>query len=121
MLRGEERRKHIRIFLPDGKVRFLTEEYLALIGRTIDISIGGARFYCEMKLDISEVINLEIILPNKVKFKCAAKIMHIERDESQMIYGVCFENLGEKEREDLGNFIVGMRANQDDMLRKKLE
>lgn len=117
---GEERRKYIRIFLPGGKVRFLSGQYLALVGRMVDVSVGGVSFISEMKLSIDESVNLEIVIPDGVKFKCLAKIVRIESKANQIICAASFVNLGESEQKKLGEFIMKMRSIQDKLLKKNL-
>ncbi|MFH1368704.1 MAG: PilZ domain-containing protein [Elusimicrobiota bacterium] len=123
MMKGEERRKHIRIFLPGGQVRLVSGPLLALIGKVINISIGGIKFSCESEVNVGDSFDLEITLPNSLKFKCTAKIVYvetIENNENQVVCGAQFVNLSTREQIDLGEFILKMRAEQDNILKNEL-
>lgn len=117
---GEERRKKIRIFLPDGKVRQLSSGISVLVGRALDISVSGVRFICETKVEVGEELDLEIVIPNTSRFKCITKVVHLDAAGKQMICGAAFMNLNEKEQISLGEYIMKAKANQDKMLRENL-
>ena len=55
MLKGEERRKHIRIFLPGGQVRLVSGILLVLVGKVVDVSLGGVKFICSPEFSIGDV------------------------------------------------------------------
>lgn len=123
MMKGEERRRHIRIFLPGGQVRLVSGPLLALIGKVIDISIGGLKFVCESEIKVGDTFEMEITLPNAMKFKCGAKVVYvenIENNENQLICGAQFMDLSGKDQLDLGEFILKMRAEQDQILKQEI-
>jgi hypothetical protein len=120
---GEERRKHIRIFLPGGQVRLVSGILLVLVGKVVDISLGGMKFVCSPEFNVGDEPGLEVTLPNGMKLKCAAKICHmetIENNQNEAIYGAQFTGLGTNEQAELGEFIMKQRAEQDGFLNKKL-
>jgi len=122
MLRGEERRKHIRIFLPGGQVRLVSGILLVLVGKVVDISLGGVKFVCSPEFNIGDSIGLEVTLPNGMKLKCSASICHMEtreNNQNEALYGVQFDDLGTNEQAELGEFIMRLRAEQDGFLNKK--
>jgi c-di-GMP-binding flagellar brake protein YcgR len=123
MPQGEERRKHIRIFLPGGQVRLVSGILLVLVGKVIDISLGGVKFVCSPEFSSGDEIGMDLTLPNGLKLKCTAKICYREdRDNNQneAVYGAQFVNLGTSEQAELGEFIMKQRAEQDGFLNKKL-
>jgi cell division protein YceG involved in septum cleavage len=121
---GEERRKHVRIFLPGGQVRLVSGMLLALVGKVIDISVGGVKFIGNTGFSAGDDIDLEVTLPSGMKFKCIARIAHYENipnNEQQIIYGAQFINLSLNERLELGEYVMKKRAEQDDLLHQELE
>lgn len=120
-LKGEERRKHIRIFLPGGQVRLISGPFLALIGKVMDLSLGGIKFISESRdFNKGDKLDIEVTLPNGIRFKCQAGINFIENIDNQIIYSVQFENLGFREQIELGEFIVQIRAEHDEFIKKNL-
>lgn len=123
VIKGEERRKHIRIFLPGGQVRLVSGPLLALVGKVIDISIGGLKFICESDVHIGDVFSMEITLPNGMKFKCTAKVVYVEiiqDNENQVLCGAQFVEMSTQEQLELGEFILKIRAEQDNILKQEL-
>ena len=122
-MKGEERRKHIRVFLPNGQVRIVSGPFLALVGKVINLSVGGLKFSCDSDVNVGDSFDLELTLPNSMKFKCAAKIVYIENLEdtgNQVVCGAQFVDLSVKEQLDLGEFILKMREEQDNLLEDEL-
>jgi hypothetical protein len=122
MLKGEERRKHIRIFLPGGQVRLASGILLVLVGKVMDISLGGVKFVCSPEFNVGDDIELEVTLPTGIKLKCTAKICHMEsreNNQNESIYGAQFLDLGTNEQAELGEFIMRLRAEQDGFINKK--
>jgi hypothetical protein len=122
-MRGEERRKHIRIFLPNGQVRLVSGPLLALVGKVVNISVGGIKFISESDFKVGDIIDLEISLPNGIKFKSACRIVYVEalgNNENQMVCGAQFADLNVKQQLDLGEFILKVRAEQDKILKDEL-
>jgi len=120
---GEERRKNIRIFLPGGQVRLVSGILLVLVGKVVDISLGGMKFVCTPEFNVGDEPALEVTLPNGMKLKCNAKICHmetIENNQNEAIYGAQFTGLGTSEQAELGEFIMKQRAEQDGFLNRKL-
>ena len=123
MMKGDEQRKHIRIFLPGGQVRLVSGPLLALIGKVIDLSIGGIKFICESNVKVGDNFDMEITLPNAAKFKCAAKVVYVENiesNENNVICGAQFLDMSTKEQLDMGEYILRLRAEQDNILKKEL-
>lgn len=123
MLKGEERRKHIRIFLPGGQVRLVSGILLVLVGKVVDISLGGVKFACSPEFATGDEIGIEVTLPSGLKIKCTAKICHVENvenNQNEAVYGAQFIGLGANEQAELGEFIMKQRAEQDGFLNKKL-
>jgi c-di-GMP-binding flagellar brake protein YcgR len=121
---GDERRKHVRIFLPGGQVRLASGMLMALVGKVVDLSIGGVKFACNVGLNIGDEIDLELTLPTGLKFRCGARIVHAENlggKENNVVYGTQFNGLGPREQQELGDYIMKKRAEQDDMLHHELE
>ena len=121
---GEERRKHIRIFLPGGQVRLSSGPLLVFVGKVVDISVGGIKFISESEFSEGETLDLEIKLPSGVKYICSAKIIHVDRMEKKdnmIMCGARFTGLNDAEQKDLGELIMRMRAEQDDILKNKLK
>lgn len=119
---GEERRKHIRIFLPGGQVRLTSGPLLVFVGKVVDISVGGIKFISETEFSQGETLDLEIKLPSGVKYICSARIIHASRMESKenvVMCGAQFIGLSETEQKNLGELIMRMRAEQDDILKDK--
>ena len=58
VMKGEERRKHIRVFLPNGQVRLVSGPFLALVGKVINLSVGGLKFLCESDVKVGDVFDL---------------------------------------------------------------
>ena len=115
---GEERRKHVRIFLPGGQVRISSGELMVLVGKVVNISVGGIQFFCNFGLNIGDEIDLELTLPTGVKYRCSARIVHSEKSGSrdhQVAYGSQFLNLGVREQQELGDYIAKKRAEPDKM------
>lgn len=122
--KGEERRKHVRIFLPGGQVRVASGMLMALAGKVINISVGGVEFCSTAGFNPNDEIDLEVTLPTGMKFKCVARVVHFEQgtgNDNQVMYGAEFVELGARERLELGEYIMRKRAEQDDLLKKKLE
>ena len=122
MLKGEERRKHVRIFLPGGQVRLVSGILLVLVGKVVDISLGGVKFVCSPEFDVGDDIGMELTLPTGMKLKCTAKICHMENRENnqnESIYGAQFVDLGTNEQAELGEYIMRLRAEQDSFLNRK--
>jgi hypothetical protein len=122
MTKGEERRRYIRIFLPGGQVRLISGPFLALVGKVLDISVGGIRFICESEFAAGESLNLEIALPNGMKLDCIAKIIYAEKspqNAKQILFGAQFISLTVSQKTKLGEFIIQMRAEQDGFLKQK--
>ncbi|MBN1822862.1 MAG: PilZ domain-containing protein [Endomicrobiales bacterium] len=120
---GEERRKHIRIFLPGGQIRLVSGILLVLVGRVVDISLGGIKFVCSADFKIGDEVDLEVTLPTGMRFKCNGRVCHMEEiqgNESERIFGTQFVNLGVREQFELGEYIMKKRAEQDDILHDKL-
>ncbi len=115
-MRGDERRRHIRIFLPGGQVRLSTGPLMALVGKIRNISVGGMKIACEARLAVGETIRLEFSLPDGVRFQCAATIVYAEKDASngkQLLYGTQFLDLSPRDTGILGDFIMRMKEEQD--------
>ncbi len=110
---GEERRKHIRVFFPGGKVRIKSGQIFALVGKIVDLSLGGIRFTTETDFTSGETITIEIILVDGMKFKCDAKVIHLETEGNQNMCGVSFLNLAEQDEQELGELVMTMRSRQD--------
>lgn len=123
VMKGEERRKQVRIYLPDGEVRISSGMIFALAGKVVDISIGGIKLICSADFEPESVIDLEVTLPTGTKFKCLARIIYKEQSKDlkkESIYGAEFVDLGKDEKARLGEFIMEIRRKQDDMLQNKL-
>ena len=123
VMKGEERRKHIRVFLPNGQVRLVSGPLLALVGKVINLSVGGIKFSCDTDVKVGDQFDLELTLPSSIKFKCSSKIVYIENLQdagNQTVCGAQFINLSVKEQLDLGEFILKMRAEQDSRLEDEL-
>lgn len=123
MMKGEERRKHIRVFLPGGQVRLVSGPLLALIGKVLNISLGGIKFLCESEVKVGDQFDMEITLPNAEKFKCSAKVVYVENTsnrENSVICGAQFVDLTTREQLDMGEFILKMREEQDNLLKEEL-
>ena len=121
---GEERRKHIRIFLPGGQVRLTSGPLLVFVGKVVDISVGGIKFISEAEFSEGETLDLEIKLPGGVKYICSARIIHVNRMENKdnvVMCGAQFTGLSETEQKNLGELIMRMRAEQDDILKDKFK
>lgn len=124
VMKGDERRKHIRIFLPGGQVRLVSGPSLMLIGKVIDLSIGGIKIICKSNVKVGESFDLEITLPNAAKFKCDAKVVYVESikgNGNHVICGAQFRDMNTKEQLGMGGFILKMRAEQDNILKKELK
>ncbi|OGS17109.1 MAG: hypothetical protein A2219_04630 [Elusimicrobia bacterium RIFOXYA2_FULL_50_26] len=122
-MQGEERRKFIRVFLPAGQVRLMCGPLLALVGKIIDISVGGIKFQSESEFDEGDVLELEISLPSGLKLCCHAEIVCVQDTKSggnNMVYMSRFTRIAENDRAKLGDFIQKIKAEQDDILWKKL-
>lgn len=123
MMKGDERRKHIRIFLPNGQVRLVSGPLLALVGKVVNISVGGIKFISESDFNVGDTIDLEISLPNGIKFRSVCRVVYVEPvegSEKQVVCGAQFTGLNVKQQLDLGEFILRMRAEQDKMLKEEL-
>jgi c-di-GMP-binding flagellar brake protein YcgR len=121
-MHGEERRKHIRVFLSGGQVRIISGPILALLGRMLDISIGGMKFQSETELVANEVLSLEILLPDGQKFTCSGMIIHTQHTAAgELIYGLRFVNLSNTAKSMLGEFVMKARAEQDGIIRRELD
>jgi len=123
-MQGEERRKFIRVFLPAGQVRLMCGPLLVLVGKIVDISVGGIKFQSESEFNEGDVLELEISLPSDFKLCCHAEIVCVQdpkRGGSSMVYMSRFTRINENDRAKLGEFIQKIKAEQDNMLWKKLE
>ena len=118
---GEERRKHIRVFFPGGKVRIKSGQIFALVGKIIDISLGGIRFTTEADFAHGETITLEIVLVDGMKFKCDAKVVHLETISTQNACGASFLNLAQNDEKELGELVMSLRSQQDEKCRDERE
>ncbi|HBU70144.1 MAG TPA: hypothetical protein DEE98_07165 [Elusimicrobia bacterium] len=122
-MKGEERRKYIRVFLPAGQMRILSGPLLVLVGKIIDISVGGVKFSAESEYANGDTVELEITLPNSVKFKCSAEIVGVAgtgKKENKKLYMAKFVSLSAGEQEMLGEFIETTKAEQDSILWNEL-
>jgi len=122
MVQGEERRKHIRIFLPGGQVRLVSGILLVLVGKVIDISLGGVKFVCTPEFKVGDDLTLEVTLPSGMKLKCTAKISHrenFEHNQNEAVFGAQFIDLCTGDQAVLGEFIMKQRAAQDGYLNDK--
>ena len=123
-MKGEERRKHIRVFLPGGQVRLSCGPLLVLVGKIVDLSLGGIKIVCESQFACSEEVDLEVVLPSGLKFSCTARIVNLEgseeRETQSVAYRLKFVNLTERQKKGLGEYILKVRAAQDMVLKKEI-
>ncbi|MHB9154804.1 MAG: PilZ domain-containing protein [Endomicrobiales bacterium] len=122
--KGEERRKHIRIFLPEGQVRLVSGILVVLVGKVVNLSLGGIMFKCSAEFNLGDELELEVTLPNGLKFKATASITHKEMmagKSDELIYGAQFLGLGANEKLELGEYVMRKRAEQDNLLHGELE
>lgn len=120
-MKGEERRKHIRVYLPGGQVRLQSGPYLALIGKVMDISLGGMKFVSDENLSENDKIDLDITLPKGIRFSCAALVTSIEKIKDRLICVIKFLNIGLKEELELGEYILNLKAEQDKIIKENLK
>lgn len=73
----DEKRKQIRVFIPDGQVRLVTGPLLALVGKVENISLGGIRFTTETELKPGDQFEFQLYLPDGDKFSCEGKIIYV--------------------------------------------
>jgi hypothetical protein len=117
-MKGEERRRYIRIFLPGGQVRVISGPLLALVGRVIDVSIGGLKFCADSDFSEGEKIEMELTLPTGIKFKCISTIVSFEKVDAygkKIVYMAKFVQMTEKDKEMLGDFIMKIKNEQDSL------
>ena len=123
MMQGDERRKYIRIFLPGGQVRLSSGPYMALVGKVLNVSVGGIRFSCESEFFLGDNINLEIDLQDGMKLDCMVSVIYVEKSKengNKLVYGGRFVAMSEAQKTALGEHIIKMKADQDTFLKKKL-
>lgn len=123
-MQGEERRRHIRVFLPGGQIRLITGGLCVLVGRAIDLSLGGIKFVANADLKSGDELQFELTLPTGMKLPCIAKVVHCEAipdRETEMSFGVQFLDLSEEAKFELGEYIMKQRATQDGILHDELE
>ena len=109
MLKGEERRKYVRISLPDGQAKLVSGILNVLVGKIVDISIGGLKFVCSSEFNIGDNIDVDVMLASGLKLKCVAKISRMEsagNNAGESVYGAQFVNLGDKEKIELAEYLM---------------
>lgn len=121
---GEERRKHVRVFLADGQVRLVSGMLIALIGKVVDISLGGLKFTCSSEFAVGDELDMEVTLPSGMRLKTQFSVTHMEVDagkKDKLVYGGKFTSLSDDQKLELGEFVMRSRAEQDSMLKDKME
>jgi c-di-GMP-binding flagellar brake protein YcgR len=80
--------------------------------KTKNISAGGLCLVVYEKLDIGEILEIEMVLPSKETIRAEGKVVwiseyEIEGEEEETIYdiGVQFVKISDKEREEISKFV----------------
>jgi|AGTN01.2.fsa_nt_gi PilZ domain. len=124
VFQGEERRKHVRVFLSDGQVRLVSGMLIALVGKVVDISLGGLKFTCSAEFKVDDELDMEVTLPNGMKLKTPFRVTHLEMaagKKDKLVYGGTFTSLSDDQKLELGEFVMRTRAEQDSILKDKIE
>jgi hypothetical protein len=119
-MKGEERRKYIRVYMPNGEMRILSGPVNALVGKIVDISIGGIRFVTDSEYKHGESLDLDLKLPNGFRLGCVAEIVAVSCIEGRTVYMAKFTKINDFDRDQLGDIIVKLKIEQDAIVWKKM-
>ena len=104
-----ERRQHRRV--PAQLQGFLLGNSHEIEAVTLDLSVGGARFDCDLEVYPGKLIRVRLVIPG------AEEPVSIEEGRVQWVgeetFGVSFQNVGQAELDELEQLINEFEETED--------
>lgn len=104
-----ERRQHRRV--PAQLQGFLLGNSHEIEAVTLDLSVGGARFDCDLEVYPGKLIRVRLVIPG------AEELVSIEEGRVQWVgedtFGVSFQNVGPAELDELEQLINEFEETED--------
>ena len=104
-----ERRQHRRV--PAQLQGFLLGNSHEIEAVTLDLSVGGARFDCDLEVYPGKLIRVRLVIPG------AEELVSIEEGRVQWVgedtFGVSFQNVGQAELDELEQLINEFEETED--------
>lgn len=119
MLKGEEKRKYVRILL-DIPCKFSLLDYPTENAdcKIVDLSLGGISIETDSDISIDENLMLKVSLPDGFNCELSGQVM---REMSSKKYVLKVTQINMLDRVKLGNFIMAQLEEQNYLIKKFLK